>query len=660
MPDGTTRNIPPQLRELRLLPESWNAETRTIDVVWSTGARVRRYDYWSDQFYDEELDMSPEAIDMSRLESGNVPVLDNHRVYGSISSQIGVVTRGWLENGEGHATLRLSSRDELSGIVDDILAGIIRNISIGYSVKRYQIEKAEGEVPLYRAVDWSVHEISFVTVPADAGASTRANPESMQGGSPCVFVRAETRTPSPETAMPNATAAATTAPAAETAERNQPTPPANAQAPAAEPPATDVAARAAEIVELCARHNMSTKAAEWIRAGHTIDKVRELILDERALLDANSGGHRNRVESGEDEADKRRGAVVDSILARAMVVDPVTKRQFRLEGANPFRGFSLVDLARSCLERGGVRTEGMTRMDLVGRAFTQSTSDFPILLENAMHKSLQAGYALAADTWQRWCARGTVSDFKAHKRYRVGSLGNLLSLTELAEFRNRTIPDGEKSSIQAGTKGYIINISRQAIINDDLSAFIGLSNAQGRAAARTIEADAHTLLASNPLMEDGFALFSAEHNNIDGAAVPSVTTFETGRQKMAKQKDVSGNDFLDLRPAIWLGPVSYGGLARVTNDSQYDPDAVNKLQRPNMVRGLVREVIDSPRIADAEWYLLADKDEAPVIEVAFLEGEETPFLDMEEGFTVDGTRYKVRLDFGVAAIDYRGAFRNKA
>ncbi len=43
--------------------------------------------------------------------------------------------------------------------------------------------------------------------------------------------------------------------------------------------------------------------------------------------------------------------------------------------------------------------------------------------------------------------------------------------------------------------------------------------------------------------------------------------------------------------------------------------------------------------------------------MAFLDGVTEPFLDYEEGFTVDGVRWKARLDFGLAALDYRGAQR---
>lgn len=651
--DNVTRLMPPQLMEARLLPNSFNAETRTIEVVWAVGARVRRYDWWEGRYYDEELSMEPVAVDMSRLESGNAPVLRDHNTY-SIEAQIGVVDSASLGNGEGRALLRLSERDDVAGIVGDIRAGIIRNISVGYTVQKYQIEEVQGGVPVYRAVEWRPHEISFVTVPADAAASTRSAPESAPGALPCVFTRATPAQPTPEPQMTTTAAADAATRAAEQADANHQ---AAVQA-ATNQGATQDATRSAEIVQLCTQHGFTDRAAEFITAGHSVDHVRGVILNELATRDANAGGHVNRVQAGVDEADKFRGAASESLLARAMIVNPATKSRYAIDGANPLRGMQLREIARECLHRIGVRTDGMSALEMVGRAFTQSTSDFPVLLENAMHKSLQAGYAVAADTWRRWCAVGTVSDFRAHNRYRTGSLGNLDSLNELGEFKNKAIPDGEKSSITAGTKGNIINLSRQAVINDDLGAFLGAATMLGRAASRTVEAGAYALLASNPTMGDSVALFDNAHGNLESAGAPTVAAVQAARVKLASQKDISGNDFLDLRPAIFLCGMGYGADARVLNAAEYDPDTANKLQRPNAVRGIFRDIVDTPRITDTKWYLFADPSEAPVIEVAFLEGNDQPFLDQEDGFTVDGSRWKVRLDYGIAAIDYRGAVRN--
>ncbi len=641
--DTKTQRIPTQTRLATFEPATFDAKARTVEVTWTTGARVRRYNWWDDETYDEELSLSPGEVDMSRLNSGAAPVLDSHRTYGGLESQIGVVERAWFEGAEGRATLRLSARPELAGLVEDIRSGIIRNISVGYSVRRYQITREQGQVPVYRAVDWQPHELSFVTVPADASASTRSTDPQ---GAPCEFISA---TPAPITedrSMTDIASAADAAPAADAV---------NDPAPAA-PEST--ATRAAEIVDLATRHGFADRAAGWIRDGRTVEQVRGLILDQLAVRDRDAGGHRNRIDAVEDEADKLRRAAEQVILSRAQSIDPATRKRVVLESGNPCRSMSLLDMARAAVERTGVRVSGLSKLELVGRAFTQSTSDFPVLLESAMHKTLQGAYATAPDTWSRFCSIGSVSDFRAHKRYRVGSIGNIDAINELGEFVNKAIPDGEASSITAATKGNIINLSRQAIINDDLSAFVGLSAMLGRAARRTIEADVYALLAANPTMSDGVALFHASHNNLGTAGVPSVTTLEEARVLMARQRDISNQDYLDLRPALWLGPMATGGDVRVANDSQYDPDTANKLQKPNKVRGLFRDVIDTPRILDTKWYVFADPQDAPVFEVAFLDGQDMPFLEMEEGFSVDGSRWKVRLDYGVAAIDWRGAVRN--
>lgn len=361
-----------------------------------------------------------------------------------------------------------------------------------------------------------------------------------------------------------------------------------------------------------------------------------------------------------DEGDKFREAAVQAIMARGAVM--AKDGPVRADSANPLRGHKMLDIARACLVRAGVRVDGMDQRAIVAAAFTQGTSDFPLLLENAMHKTLLTAYAIAPDTWTRFCRRGSVSDFRAHKRYRTGSLSNLDAKNELGEFKTKAIPDGERSSIQAGTKGNIINISREAIINDDLEALTGLSTALGRAAKRTVEADVYATLALNsglgPTLEDGKSLFHVDHGNIGTPGDNTVALWDEARAKMAQQKDPSGNDFLDLRPAIWLGPTGLGGTARVLNGAEYDPDTANKLQKPNMVRGLVRDIVDTPRLSGKPWYLFADPADAAVLEVAFLDGVDTPYLELENGFTVDGARWKVRLDYGVAGIDYRGAVRN--
>lgn len=157
-----------------------NLEARTIECVWTTGATVRRRRYigWDTSVpFDEELLVSPEAIDLTRLLAG-APVLDSHATW-STDSQRGVVDAAWLEGGKGLATLRFPSlgTDAASDRLFEMAnQRIIKNISVGYAINQVRVvpPKKEGEIERRIIERWTPYELSFVTVPADAGAQTRA------------------------------------------------------------------------------------------------------------------------------------------------------------------------------------------------------------------------------------------------------------------------------------------------------------------------------------------------------------------------------------------------------------------------------------------------------------------------------------------------------
>lgn len=365
-----------------------------------------------------------------------------------------------------------------------------------------------------------------------------------------------------------------------------------------------------------------------------------------------------RIEPVEDESDKRRLAVSNALMARAGVL--TGKEADAARQGNPFAYSKLFDLAVDAAERSGFRTKGADPLSVVKAAITQGTSDFPVVLEDTMHKTLLSAYNAAADTWSQFCATGTVSDFRDWKRIYTGSISSLDTVGELAEFTNKAIPDGKAESISVSTKGNIVTLSRQAIINDDLSYFLRVTQMLGRAAARSIERDVYALLAANPVMDDGYALFSANHGNYDstGDAI-GIASLVAARIAMKSQMDISGNDYIgDIEPNVLLCPIAKGQLARETILSVFDPETSGKLQRRNDALNIVSTIIDTPRLSNTGWYIFADPNQHPVIEVAFLNGNRAPYLETEQGFDVDGVRYKVRLDYGVGAIGYQGAYHN--
>ena len=123
--------IPAQARAAGL--QTVNEKARTVTVMWSAGARVLRYDWWEGEYFIEELSMSPDAVDMSRLQTG-APVLDTHR-SGSLQNVVGVVEKAWIQGGRGYADIRFSARDDVAPIWQDVRDGIIRNVSVGYDIR---------------------------------------------------------------------------------------------------------------------------------------------------------------------------------------------------------------------------------------------------------------------------------------------------------------------------------------------------------------------------------------------------------------------------------------------------------------------------------------------------------------------------------------------
>jgi ATP-dependent protease ClpP protease subunit len=369
------------------------------------------------------------------------------------------------------------------------------------------------------------------------------------------------------------------------------------------------------------------------------------------------------VELGADSRDKMRAAGEQILLARAGVITGADAERARQ--GNPFARATLVGMAESLLIQAGVDTRGMSREDIARRALAvgQSTGDFPVLLENVLHKTLVGAYNTAAFTWNRFCSTGTLSDYRPHNRYHLSSFSDLQEVGEGGEYKAGTLGDGEKETITGKRKGRILNITPEVLINDDLGAFIRLTQTLGQAAGRTIEKDVYALLALNgglgPVMSDGLTLFHADHGNIAATpAVPTVTSVDAMRVALGKQMDPGGNDFLDLMLAIWLGPLGMDGDVRVLNEAQYDVSVANKFQVPNKSRGLFRDVVGTPRLTGNAWYGFADPAIEPVIEVAFLDGVQTPTLQQETKFATDGLAWKVVHRYGVGGVGWRGAQRN--
>jgi phage head maturation protease len=668
-----TANLAVQCRSAELVPSSFNEADNTIEIVWTAGARVRRYDWYSDTPYEEELVVTPEAVDMTRFEAGTVQVLDSHRVYGGVESIMGIAISARIEDGKGYAKIRLSARPEMAGIVADIKAGIIRAISFGYSVQKYEITRAidrtDGvNMPLYSAVRWQPHELSFVTVPADPDASTRNHPGNSTG-QPCEFAYRSNSTtfqPTKEASMSTADNQSGAGGAqTDQTQRAAPAAPAPAPTPAAAP-ATDAAAdatqRAVDITELCERHGLSRLSTELIRSGKSMDQIRSQVLDELARNDAASGGHTNaRIVVVGSEKETRMAGIQEALLHR------VDARAALTDNGRQYRGMSLLELGRDLLESNGVNTRGMDRLRLAQeilhfRSGMFTTSDFANLFANVANKRLRAAYDENPGTYQMWARRApNAPDFKNISVAQLSGAPDLLQTNEHGEFKYGSMKDGAES-YNVLTYGRIVSLSRQSLVNDDLRGFDRLVSAFGNSARRLENRTVYAQLTANAALADGSALFhAANHGNLGTGAGSALqfSSLTTGRAAMRKQKGLASEE-LNIVPAYLIAPAALEQTAYQLTSSNYVPakqSDVNEFRTGGRtaLEPVIEPILDA--ISATAWYLASNNGQIDTVEYCYLDGAEGAVIEEQVGFEIDGMQLKCRLDFAAKAIDHRGLYR---
>lgn len=368
-----------------------------------------------------------------------------------------------------------------------------------------------------------------------------------------------------------------------------------------------------------------------------------------AKLGENAPPIGTEIEGGPDARDKFVTGVVAALGSRI----GLEKR----DRANEFSGMRLTSIARACLKAQGVSITGLSDYDIAGKIMALSTSDFPLITANIANKVLLAAFEEVPKIWSKVAKVGEVPDFKTNHRLTLGSFGKLLPKLPGGEYKHGKF--GERDAlIKADTKGLMVNLTREMVINDDLGAFSSILQMLGLAAGRTVNADVIAAFAGNA--PDGTALFHTDHNNLAGSgAVIGLATIGAGKTAMLKQKDIDGNAVIGQRPSLLMVPAALEDEAMTFVTSETDPSQANS-KKPNIYRGTL-EVVSDPELDEQSataWYLLANPMLMPVVEVDFLDGNQTPFVDDNVDFGTDSLQHKVRYDYGTAGVEFRGGWKN--
>ena len=400
-----------------------------------------------------------------------------------------------------------------------------------------------------------------------------------------------------------------------------------------------------------------------IDGGTSLDAARAAMLDYLAEQgDGANIGHNGPNRPGGqtfDNPEFHAQAAGDAIYARLSGKAPENA------AARELMGVSLVDMAREMLDRQGVRNVIRMRADQVlhpenwargprNATITTTTSDFPSVLQGAGQRFVLDKYAAAASVLKQVARQRDVRDFREITGVQVGGFGMLEAVNEAGEFNNGSFTErAEKYRIS--TFGKMFNLSRQAIINDDLGSFSDVLTVMGRAAAETEAVNLVALLTANPNMSDGNAVFSAAHGNLAASGgMPTSSALSAARMAMRTQKDMDGRTPLNVVPKFIVAGAAQETeiettLAAITPTSTSDV---------NVFAGKLTPLIE-PRLLGNPWYLFGDPTTSPpVLEIAYLNGETEPFLDQQDGWRSDGVEYKVRHDFGAAFVDWKGAYKD--
>lgn len=684
--EDTIINIPMLMMRAAILPKTIDVEARTVDVIFTTGARVKRGFF--NEFF-EELGLEKKHVRLKRLNNG-APFLNNH-LSRDLDDQLGVVVdkSASVDGKKGIAKIRFAKDEVPERMFQRVIDGVLRNISVGYRIHKMEKVGEVDEIPVLRAIDWEPIELSGVPAGADDGAMFRSASEG-QETNPCLILGLEKRNETVKTSETDSTKVeqenkmvATTVELRQDqniSEVNEMTPEEIAEqkrkeanekkeqklaqekreAEAVKDATAKEKIRAKDIHTIVRSVGLEDKlATEYIDGDKTVDEVRTLVITAIAEKQKERKVESQHVEVCNDERDVRKSGMQEALMHRANGSSKLT------DNGKQYRYFSLLRLAETCLQLIGVRTAGLSPMEIASKALQMrglhAISDFPEILANTANKSLRDSFAAAPQTFMPFTRMVSARDFKEMSRTQLGDAPNLELLPENGEIERGTIGENaEKYAVKDYAK--IIAIGRHVIINDDMGAFTRVPELMGRA-AKDLESDlVWGVVNTNAALSDGNNLFSAAHGNVGTSGVISDTTLGELRALLRKQTGLNGRLMNTQMTWLWvptaLETIGEKQLAAV------QPQEVSKVNPfgPNGRTPL--QMIVEPRLdaalggSDTRWYGAADIGQIDMIELARLEGEDGPVIESREGFDVLGMEISVRHTVAAKAIEHRGMNKN--
>lgn len=676
------------LRNFSLRAETLNLDERSVEATIATEAPVVVLDMARFEPIQEVLLMNGVRLPANR----QVPMLDSHD-RSTVKKILGSCRDLRIENGQLIGRNVFSKKTEAEDAFQLIREGHLKDNSIGYKVLNYeQIPPGKtatingrsytaAKMPLRITTAWEVRENSVCAIGADDLAKVRANtePETIKP-----YLK-EYKTMDFEKWLKSRGLALVDLTAAQ-AEALRNDFDAEMQRKAVEDAKRAEPGNNDQLIEQGRKAELSRQAAIKKLAGNqipaelvdraisenwTIEATKDKFLEAmRTTMTMGTGSPAIHTRTREIDT---KALEVAMLMRSNLIKDPIKDYGVKEETAelgDKLRDMPLYDLCKEAIRLDG-HVIPVGREELLQRAF--STVSLPKILGNVANKAMLMGYTALPKTWESWCSIGSVSDFKENTRVRLTDVGSLVEVDNGGEVAHGgATEEYEKFSIATYAKQFAI--TRTNIINDDAGAFTRVPQKMGIKAAQKIDSLVYTHLLANGNMADGSALFvSAGHGNLNTSNGLTVTgALGTAIKAFRLQTDSDGEP-IDINPKYLIVPPTLESTARALIESELimatDGTASTKAHpMKNIYRGML-EVIVEPRLendnytgyATTTWYVAADPATCDTIEVAFLNGKTTPTVErFDTSPSTLGIIYRVLIDAGVKALDFRGLQKNTA
>ncbi|MBK9187336.1 MAG: hypothetical protein IPM33_00105 [Phycisphaerales bacterium] len=292
-----------------------------------------------------------------------------------------------------------------------------------------------------------------------------------------------------------------------------------------------------------------------------------------------------------------------------------------------------------------------------------STISIAGILSNVANKFLLEGFFSVERVWRNICAVRSVTDFKTVTSYRLTGNDGYEKVAPGGEIKHGTL--GEESySNKAETYALMLSIDRTDIINDDLGAITTVPRKLGSGSGKTINEVFWAAFMAN----SGF--FTVGNKNFISGADTALGIDGLTKAEVAfmDQVDSDGKP-IGVLPSILLVPTALSAMGSQLFKSLELRDNTASARYPitnphqGKFRVEVSRYLGNPKFtgnSTKAWYLLADASDLPVVEMAFLNGQESPTIETaEQNFNRLGIQMRGYHDFGVALQDPRGGVKSK-